>query len=162
MLPLTRNNQFTDSCHIWCLRIVFLQSRKSLTPGIDDRLRSRARDQRSMQAPWWAPTRGRGGQGLAFPSSFVTVFGRPHWGVVTTGGWERGAVGARSIAETRTIVSSKPTANTSSPWHGLVRSLLTSFVHSKCSQHYSYSSQRFTTITNGYGLHGLLKGTRTF
>ena len=30
--------------------------------------------------------------------------GRPLWGVVTAGGWERGAVGARSIAETITIV----------------------------------------------------------
>ena len=30
--------------------------------------------------------------------------GRPRWGVVAAGGWEVGAVGARSIAKTITIV----------------------------------------------------------
>eukprot|EP00967_Tisochrysis_lutea_P137604 scaffold247265_cov28-Tisochrysis_lutea.AAC.2 len=34
---------------------------------------------------------------------------RPLWGVVAAGGWEWGAVGARSIAQTITIVFAAPT-----------------------------------------------------
>mgnify|MGYP003687726571 FL=1 len=66
----------------------------------------------SLLLGWW------GGEGGRIMSTSLSVrgaacerfgfgsggLGRPLWGVVATGGWEAGAVGARSIIRTITIV----------------------------------------------------------
>ena len=66
-------------------------------------LRRRGRRRPMSTCP--GQTQRRRGGAPASASAPAPALRRPLWGVVTAGGWEVGAVGARSIAKTITIVS---------------------------------------------------------